>query len=276
MTKRLIYQVYTGKRSKLYDHCTASVKAYAEDINEKESPNNRVDYIIQTQPIMKIKPDVFATNRSKESYEKYGGFLPIYEKENAFNYWDRYDQIAIIDADVWIRPGTENIFNVMNHETEFAGMAERTAPILPWYKEKLIGYTRMQYSSLTDVDWRWNESGAHFYNMGVMLLNRHIVQYLKGKSKRYETGREFIERPELKRFVDGLGAWKWSTDQTLLNYWVKKEKMEQQELSWKWNALYTAISNEDAKKAYFVHFFLKDKLPNRGEDVEKLMEDVNE
>lgn len=276
MTKRLIYQVYTGKRSKLYDHCTASVKAYAEDINEKEIPRNKVDYIIQTQPIMKIKPDVFATNRSKESYEKYGGFLPIYEKENAFNYWDRYDQIAIIDADVWVRPGTENIFNVMNNETEFAGMAERTAPILPWYKEKLIGYTRMQYSSLTDVDWRWNESGAHFYNMGVMLLNRHIVQYLKGKSKRYETGREFIERPEFKRFVDGLGAWKWSTDQTLLNYWVKKEKMEQQELSWKWNALYTAISNEDAKKAYFVHFFLKDKLPNRGEDIEKLMEDVNE
>ena len=274
--KRLIYQVYTGKRSKLYDHCTASVKAYAEDINEKEIPRNKVDYIIQTQPIMKIKPDVFATNRSKESYEKYGGFLPIYEKENAFNYWDRYDQIAIIDADVWVRPGTENIFNVMNNETEFAGMAERTAPILPWYKEKLIGYTRMQYSSLTDVDWRWNESGAHFYNMGVMLLNRHIVQYLKGKSKRYETGREFIERPEFKRFVDGLGAWKWSTDQTLLNYWVKKEKMEQQDLSWKWNALYTAISNEDAKKAYFVHFFLKDKLPNRGEDVEKLMEDVNE
>ena len=274
--KRLIYQVYTGKRSKLYDHCTASVKAYAEDINEKEIPRNKVDYIIQTQPIMKIKPDVFATNRSKESYEKYGGFLPIYEKENAFNYWDRYDQIAIIDADVWVRPGTENIFNVMNNETEFAGMAERTAPILPWYKEKLIGYTRMQYSSLTDVDWRWNESGAHFYNMGVMLLNRHIVQYLKGKSKRYETGREFIERPEFKRFVDGLGAWKWSTDQTLLNYWVKKEKMEQQELSWKWNALYTAISNEEAKKAYFVHFFLKDKLPNRGEEVEKLMEDVNE
>ena len=36
MAKRLIYQVYTGKRSKLYDHCTASVKAYAEDINSKD------------------------------------------------------------------------------------------------------------------------------------------------------------------------------------------------------------------------------------------------
>ena len=66
--KRLIYQVYTGKRSKLYDHCTASVKAYAERINKEENVRNKVDYIVQTQPIMRIKPDVFVSNRSTESY----------------------------------------------------------------------------------------------------------------------------------------------------------------------------------------------------------------
>ena len=33
MGKKLIYKVYTVKRSRLYDHCTASVKAYAERIN---------------------------------------------------------------------------------------------------------------------------------------------------------------------------------------------------------------------------------------------------
>tara|TARA_Y100000768_G_scaffold76842_1_gene54380 strand:- start:110 stop:943 length:834 start_codon:yes stop_codon:yes gene_type:complete len=276
MAKRLIYQVYTGKRSRLYDHCTASVKAYAEDINSKESPRNKVDYVIQTQPIMRIKPDVFATNRSKESYEKYGGFLPIFEKENAFDYWDRYDQICIIDADIWIRPGTPNIFNEMSNETEFAGVVERTAPILPWYQEKLKGYTRMQYSTLQDVDWKWNESGGHFFNMGMMLMNRQFVMYLpiqKSDGKR-QSGKAFIERPEFKRFVDGLGAWKWSTDQTLLNWWVKKENMQLQELSWKWNALFTAIPNDKIKEAYFVHFFLKDKLPNGGENVEELMEIV--
>ena len=275
MAKRLIYQVYTGKRSKLYDHCTASVKAYAEDINSKESPRNKVDYVIQTQPIMRIKPDVFATNRSKESYEKYGGFLPIYEKENAFDYWDRYDQICIIDADIWIRPGTPNIFDEMNNETEFAGVVERTAPILPWYQQKLKGYTRMQYSTLQDVDWKWNESGGHFFNMGMMLMNRHFVMYLPVQSNgKRQSGKDFIERPEFKRFVDGLGAWKWSTDQTLLNWWVKKENMQLQELSWKWNALFTAIPNDKIKEAYFVHFFLKDKLPNGGENVEELMEIV--
>ena len=134
----------------------------------------------------------------------------------------------------------------------------------------------MQYRSLTDVDWKWNNFGGHFYNMGLMLMGRQFVQYLPvGSDGKRQSGKDFIQRPEFKKFVDGMGAWKWSTDQTLLNYWIKKENMVQQELSWKWNALYTAIPDENIKEAYFVHFFLKDKLPNGGENVEELMEKVN-
>ena len=275
MAKKLIYQVYVGNRTRLYDYCTNSVKEYAEDINRKESTRNKVDYIIQTQPIMRIKPDVFATNRNPRAWEQHGGFLPIFEKENAFDYWDRYDQICIIDADIYVRPNTPNIFDQLNHETEFAGVVERTSPVENWYKQKLVEYTKSQYDSLTDVDWKWNQHGAHFYNMGMMLLNRHIVMYLPVQSNgKRQSGKDFIQRPEFKRFVDGLGAWKWSTDQTLLNWWVKKENMQLQELSWKWNALFTAIPNDKIKEAYFVHFFLKDKLPNGGENVEELMEIV--
>ena len=112
-------------------------------------------------------------------------------------------------------------------------------------------------------------TGYEFFNMGVMVMNKSITKYLR-KNGRQQSGKEFIERPEFKRFVDGLGAWKWSTDQTLLNYWVRKEKMNLCRLNWKWNALYTAVSNDDIKKANFVHFFLKDKLPNKGENVEEL------
>ena len=50
--------------------------------------------------------------------------------------------------------------------------------------------------------------------------------------------------------------------------------MKQQHLEYKWNGLYTAIKPSAIKQAYFVHFFLKDKLPNRGENVEQLMKDV--
>ena len=38
--------------------------------------------------------------------------------------------------------------------------------------------------------------------------------------------------------------------------------------------IYTAIPDQNIKEAHFVHFFLKDKLPNGGENVEELMEKV--
>ena len=258
--KRLIYQVYTGNRSKLYDWCVNSVQDYSKEYG--------IDHIIQQIPKMRIKPDVFATNRSKESYEKYGGFLPIYEKENAFDYWDRYDQICIIDADIYIRPGAPNIFNELKDDTDFAGVLEREMPIQDWYVKKLVNYTRMQYSQLQSnkIDWDFgHKHGARFYNMGMMLMNKSISKYLNGDS-----GKEFIQRPEFKDFVDGQGAWKWSTDQTLLNYWIRKENMKQQPLDWKYNTLFTAVADDKLKEGHFIHFFLKDKLPRRGENVEEL------
>ena len=259
--KRLIYQVYVGKRSKLYDHCTASVAEYCKQYN--------IDHIIQRTPILKIKPDVFTTNRSKESYEKHGGFLPIYEKENAFSYFKDYDQICIVDSDIWIRPGSPNIFEDVSAHADFSGVIESSMPILPWYKQKIVNYSRMQYGSLK-INWQYNEeTGFPFMNMGLMMMNKSFANYLNG-----QTPKQFIDRPEFKQFVDGMGPWKWSTDQTLLNYWIRKEKMTVNNLDWKWNALYTAIDNSKIKEAYFIHFFLKDKLPNRGENVEELMKMV--
>ncbi|HAV30250.1 MAG TPA: hypothetical protein DCW93_09985, partial [Saprospirales bacterium] len=203
--KRLIYQVYTGKKSKLYDHCTKSVAEYAKRID--------AEYIVQKTPILMIKPDPFVTNRSKESYEKYGGFLPIYEKENAFAYLKSYDQIAIIDADVYVRPEcTESIFDAAGTDVDFAGVLERDMPCTPQYVAKIANYSRMQYSmpNINPLfDWK-HPGGADFYNMGIMVLNKSIAKYLNG-----ETPNQFLRRPRFKAFIDGMGAWKWSTDQTL-------------------------------------------------------------
>ena len=259
--KRLIYQVYVGKPSRLYDHCIQSVVDYCgrHDIN----------HIVQRTPILKIKPDVFATNRSKESYEKHGGFLPIYEKENAFLSLKDYDQVAIVDADIWIRDGAPNIFDELDETCDFGGVVERDMPITDQYRSKIINYSRMQYGHLhsNSVDFKPNQSGFEFMNMGLMVMNKKIDKYLRG-----DTPREFITRAEFKDFVDGKGAWKWSTDQTLLNTWIRKEKMNIKRLDWKWNALFKGVHDDKIKEAYFVHFFLKDKLPNSGENVEELMD----
>ena len=258
--KKLIYQVYVGKKSRLYNHCTKSVKEYANKIG--------VDYICQNEPILRIKPDVFTTNRSRESYEKYGGYLPIYEKEKAFKYFDQYDQIAIIDADVYIRSSAPDFFKELETDYDFGAVVEKDMPINQTYYQKILNYSHMQYGSLKV----WEDWSPHvpapFMNMGIMLMNKSFSNYLEE-----QTPREFIERQEFKMFVDGMGAWKWSTDQTLLNYWINKENMNIKKLHWKWNGLFSA--NTKINECHFIHFFLKDKLPESGENVEQLMEVIN-
>ena len=123
----------------------------------------------------------------------------------------------------------------------------------------------MQFTLLNDVDWKWDANGAEFHNMGVMVITKNLLPYLRG-----QTPKQFIERYEFQKFVDGLGAHKWSTDQVLLNWWIKKERIEFQKLPWKYNGLFTA--NTQIDKCDFVHFFLKDKLPHKGEDVASLLQ----
>ena len=78
-----------------------------------------------------------------------------------------------------------------------------------------------------------------------------FLPYLKD-----ETAEQFIRRPEFKDFVDGIGYRKWSTDQMLLNYWVKKEKIPTLNMDWRWNGLFKGIDDAQIPKAYFIHFFL--------------------
>ena len=150
----------------------------------------------------------------------------------------------------------------------FAAVVEREMPITEQYKAKIINYSKMQYHNIKTVDWKWNALGGEFMNMGVMVMNQSILPYLKG-----QTPAEFLRRPRFKDFIDGQGAWKWSTDQTLLNTWIREEKMNIKHLDWKWNGLYTA--NTKINECNFIHFFLKDLLPNKGENVKQLMEDIN-
>lgn len=252
--KKLIYQVYVGKPSRLYDHCTASVAMYCQE--------HGIDHVVQKTPILKIKPNIFTTNRNPRAWEQHGGFLPIFEKENAFDYFDQYDQICIIDADIWIRPGSPNIFDELDADIDFAAVIENHVPTSSQNLQKIIVYSKNQYEKL---NMKYDEKyGYKYFNMGLMLMNKSFAKYLNGQN-----ARQFINRPEFQRFIDGDGYWKWSTDQTLLNWWIYKEKMNTKELSWKWNGLFSTVENP--KEANFVHFFKRQSLPQRGENIEELM-----
>jgi alpha-N-acetylglucosamine transferase len=260
--KQMIYQVAVGNQSSLYQHCIRSVNQYCNKYN--------IQHIVQTNPILKIKPDLKRTGRSKEAVQRLG-YLPIFEKENAFSHINDFDQIAIIDSDIYVRPDAPNIFEDLPNQYAFGAVAERELPCAKKYKSKIRKYSKSAFSNLTDVDWKWNELGAEFYNMGMMVINcKQFAPYLKGQSPK-----EFISRKEFKDFVDGVGFYKWSTDQMLLNWWVKKEKIPTKNLDWRWNGLYKGIDDNRLSEAYFVHFFLKDHLPQKGENVPALMEAIN-
>jgi len=249
--RHLIYQVAIGPQSALYEQCIKSVAKYCERIGAA--------HYVQREPILKIKPDPRTTNRSEEAVSRLG-YLPIFEKENAFTYLHAHHKVIILDADIYIREKcTKDIFR--EWDTPFAGVYEDAMPSLPWHRRKLQGYTRMQYGS----------PDRRFFNMGLMCLSDSLLPYISGM-----TPKQFIQQERFRDFVDGKGVYKWSTDQTLLNHWIEWDEIPVTPLDWKWNCLYTTVNDEDLKKAHFIHFFLKDKLPQRGENVEQLMEIIDE
>jgi len=247
---RLIYQVRVGEDRPFYDACIESVRQYADRVG--------ADHIVQRDAVLRIAPTRSA--RSENALRL--GYLPIYEKENALGYLDRYEQVLILDADVYVKATAPDIF--AQSTTDFAGVVERDMPLTAQYFNKIRKYSKGQYELLADVDWKWNADGAEFFNMGVMLLGSGIRRFLRG-----ETPGEFLRRPEFERFVNGEGHWRWSTDQTLLNWWVKSSGMSVTRLDWRWNALYGAVA--DVSAAHFVHFFLSAKMPRGGAEIPSII-----
>ena len=259
--KRMIYQVKVGPNPPaFYDTCIASVAAYCKKYD--------IMHIVQLEPELKIRP--LKSCRSERAVERLG-YLPIFEKEVAFNFLDDYDQIAIVDSDIYIRDSAPNIFDELEHDTIFAGVLEKDMPLTPAYIKKIKAYSIGQYGTLSDINLTISPAtGIEFYNMGLMVFSSKIKEYLNG-----ETPLEFIRRKEFERFVNGEGNWKWSTDQTLLNFWVRKSKMKLKNIDWKWNALFKGIKDEKLPEAHFIHFFLSGNLPRKGAEIPSIIKDLD-
>lgn len=256
--KRLIYQVSVGKPSRLYKHCINSVSEYCQA--------HGIEHQVLTSPKLRIQPNPFSSNRSEGASRL--GYLPIYEKENAFDLLSEYDQIAVVDSDIYIRPESPNIFDDFGTDKPFGAVCEREMPITRTYASKIANYSKMQYHKLhgKSGDYKPNNLGYEFYNMGMMLMNKSFHSYINMGAKAW------LEQFEFQPFVDGVGNWKWSTDQTLLNYFLKSRQIPVKHMNWKWNGLFTA--NKNIHDCHFVHFFLKDKLPDQGESVDELMKQI--
>ena len=80
------------------------------------------------------------TGRSKEAVERLG-YMSIYEKENAFTYSNEYEQVAIIDSDIYIRQQAPIYFGIPTDEYAFGAVAERES-CAKKYKSKIRKYPK--------------------------------------------------------------------------------------------------------------------------------------
>lgn len=242
--RRLIFQVAVGEVPEFYGECMRSVNRYAHRVS--------ADYIMAGEPKLRIVPK--NSQRSENALRL--GYLPIFEKEQGFGYLSTYDQVCIMDADVYACDHAPDIFAAAG-DADFAGVLERDLPLLPQYERKVKNYARDQYG----------DERTPFYNMGVTVWNGAVERFLEGQMPR-----EFIERPEFEKFVNGEGKYRWSTDQTLLNTWVKQTGMRTCNLDWRWNCIYgytTAAALQ--KRPYLLHFNLASKMPRGGAEIPEII-----
>lgn len=231
--KRLIYQVAIGEPRPLWERCMGSVRTYAE--------RHGIDHFIQPEMVLKIVPK--HSHRSPQAIAL--GGLPNLEKLAGLARFDRYDQIALIDSDVYAAPDAPSIFDAVDPACDVAGVTERSLPITAAYARKLDGYERAQFGPVLGV-------GLPFLQAGVLVYNRSFARFLPDGPK------AFWEQPSLERFINGEGAFRWQSEQTTLNWFLRSHGAKVQLIDPKWNMLFGATTT--LAGAAFVHFFLSSHL----------------
>lgn len=238
--RRLVYTVAVGESRPLWERCIASVQAYCQ--------RHGIEHRVQREPILRIAPK--ASQRSASALKL--GYLPIFEKLNAFPLLTHYAEIACLDADVYAMPDAGSIFDAVPAGAEYAAVVERDLPITAAYARKLDSYTQAQYG----------RSDFRFRNCGVEVLRPSLLRLWNNQSPS-----EFIHRPEFARYVNGEGAFRWQTEQTLKNVWLVTSGARVHDLAPCWNVLYGAVKSMQG--AQLVHFFLSDHL--NSDDPEEML-----
>ena len=130
---------------------------------------------MQREPILKILPDPTRQERNVGNWTKLG-YLPIFEKENAFDLLDQYDQIGIVDSDIYIKESAPNIFEQLPIEYDFGGVVERSIPTNPKYVNKISKYSKAAFEKLQDVNWEWNLE-ASMAGLGIDCNRAHVQPF---------------------------------------------------------------------------------------------------
>jgi hypothetical protein len=195
--KNIIFQVnIKGKRHRPeFDLSTQSWKKWA-DKNDCE--------------VLILDQFVRDENEMKANWQKWYIF-DLLEVNNI-----DYDQILVVDADTIVHPDCPNFFD----ETEHKFCVVRNDGCFEWVLRSVEKYKDFLFQDL-DVDC-WD-----YFNSGFVILNKKHKPFIKEVLKWYDSNVENINWAE-----ENIKA---STEQTPLNFLVKKHNVEMKHLSERYN-----------------------------------------
>lgn len=233
--KRLCYQVLVGERRPLWDKCVASVAAYCA--------RHGIIHEVQLEMVLKVKPK---KSLRSEGAVRLGG-LPNLEKLNGLTRFKDFDQIALIDSDVWASPDAPNIFDHVQPDCDVAGVTERALPISDAYARKLDRYEKMQFDPVGGV-------GLPFLQCGVMVYNRSFARFMPDGPK------AFWEQQNLESFINGDGGWRWQSEQCTLSWFLRANDARIGTLDPRFNWLFGVLQPGRQAEGWLHHFFLSQHL----------------
>ena len=151
---------------------------------------------------------------------KIPGMKPTWQRWHVFDVLEAnnidYDQVALVDVDTMIHPNAPNFFEETNGE--FSGVNDDL--MVEWVHNSITGYQDM----FPNVKFDWTT----YFNCGFVVINKKHKDLCKAITDFYYSNEDELRRRQHEILRKG-------TDQTPVNYLVRREGYPITHLNKKWN-----------------------------------------
>ena len=196
--KNIVFMTCIENAPDILDYKKWSIKSWRVWCNK-----NNVDIFILDKPVQD-------SSRMKPTWQRWHVFDVL-----GANSVD-YDQVALVDVDTMIHPNAPNFFRETNGE--FSGVNDDL--MVEWVHNSIVGYNDM----FPKVNFDWTS----YFNCGFIIINKKHKKLCKTITNFYYSNEDELRKRQHETLKKG-------SDQTPVNYLVRREKYPITYLSKKWN-----------------------------------------
>jgi len=208
MSKNAVVPIVIGK-SKEWEVCKQSVLKYCE----------KHDLCLEV---------ITQTKYGIEPFDKFSNSINLFEKNQIYELFDKYDRILRLDYDIIITPNCPNVFEIVP-ENKIGGVFEDVGIPDLSRKKRIINIQ----NHLGDLNWK-----SGYINAGVVVASKQHKEV-------FNTTIDEINRVQNLKGIE-------TPEQDYYNYMIRKLGFEVYELSYKFNHIIYFSPNRF--ESYIIHY----------------------